>query len=162
MIIGLTIPQFTALHVVLSLIGIAAGFVAMGAYMAGRWMPKMAALFLATTVATTLGGFLFPIGAFTPALGVGIVSTIILALALVALYGYGLRGRARAVYAVTATIGLYLNTFVLIAQGFLKVPALHDLAPNGNEPAFLVAQVALLALMLFMGWKAFRKTPLQA
>lgn len=156
MILGLTIPQFTALHVALSLVGIAAGVIAMPAYAAGRWMPLMTGLFLATTSATTLTGFLFPIGGFTPALGVGIVSTVILAVALVALYGYGLKGRARPVYAITATTGLYLNLFVLIAQAFLKVPALNDLAPNGNEPPFLIAQVVLLAAAVILGWKATR------
>ena len=76
MILGLTIPQFTALHVALSFIGIATGLIALPAYAAGRWMPRMMALFLVTTLATTLTGFLFPIGNFTPALGVGIISTV--------------------------------------------------------------------------------------
>ncbi len=98
MILGLTIPQFTTLHVALSLIGIVTGLIALPAYAAGRWMPRMMALFLVTTLATTLTGFLFPIGNFTPALGVGIISTLVLAIALVALYGYGLNGRARIIY----------------------------------------------------------------
>ncbi|CCM75486.1 hypothetical protein [Rhizobium mesoamericanum] len=153
MILGLTIPQFTTLHVVLSFIGIASGLVALPAFAAGRWMPRMTALFLATTLATTLTGFLFPITAFTPALGVGIISTVILAVAFAALYGYGLEGRARPVYAISATAGLYLNFFVLIVQAFLKIPALNDLAPNGNEPPFLVAQGLLLAGAALLGWK---------
>ncbi|MDQ0559041.1 hypothetical protein QO004_000819 [Rhizobium mesoamericanum] len=153
MILGLTISQFTTLHVVLSFIGIASGLVALPAFAAGRWMPRMTALFLATTLATTLTGFLFPITAFTPALGVGIISTVILAVALAALYGHGLKGRARPVYAIAATAGLYLNLFVLIVQAFLKVPALNDLAPNGNEPPFLIAQGLLLAGAALLGWK---------
>ncbi|WP_421366661.1 hypothetical protein [Agrobacterium tumefaciens] len=157
MILGLTIPQFTILHVALSLIGIVTGLIALPAYAAGRWMPRMMALFLVTTLATTLTGFLFPIGNFTPALGVGIISTIILAVALVALYGYGLNGRARTVYSITATMGLYLNMFVLIVQSFLKVEALNALAPNGNEPPFLVAQLALLVAAICLGWKATRR-----
>ena len=153
MILGLTVSQFTTLHVVLSFIGIASGLVALPAFAAGRWMPRVTALFLATTTATTLTGFLFPITAFTPALGVDIVSTVTLAVALAALYGYGLKGRARPIYAASATAGLYLNLFVLIVQAFLKVPALNDLAPNGNEPPFLVAQGLLLATAALLGWK---------
>ncbi|MGG2476868.1 hypothetical protein ACNVD4_15980, partial [Rhizobium sp. BR5] len=137
MILGLTIPQFTALHVAISLIGIATGLIALPAYAVGRWMPRMTALFLVTTLATTLTGFLFPIGNFTPALGVGIISAAFLAIALVALYGYGLNGRSRTIYSITATISLYLNMFVLIVQAFLKVETLNELAPNGNEPPFL-------------------------
>ncbi|AOF93157.1 hypothetical protein [Sinorhizobium sp. RAC02] len=156
MILGLTISQFTTLHVVLSFIGIAAGLIALPAFAAGRWMPRMTALFLATTTATTLTSFLFPISTFTPALGVGIISTAILAVALAALYGYGLKGRARPLYAITASIGLYLNLFVLIVQAFLKVPVLNDLAPNGSEPPFLAAQGALLAVAILLGRQAVR------
>ncbi|AMD58310.1 hypothetical protein C241_10691 [Bradyrhizobium lupini HPC(L)] len=157
MILGLTIPQFTALHVGLSFIGIATGLIALPAYAAGRWMPRMMALFLVTTLATTLTGFLFPIGNFTPALGVGVISTLVLAIALVALYGYGLNGRARIIYTITATMSLYLNMFVLIVQAFLKVETLNKLAPNGNEPPFLIAQTVLLVGAICLGWKAARR-----
>ena len=156
MILGLTISQFTTLHVVLSFAGIASGLIALPAFAAGRWMPRMTALFLVTTTATTLTGFLFPISTFTPALGVGIVSAAILAVALVALYGYGLKGRARPVYGITATIGLHLNLFVLVVQAFLKIPALNALAPNGNEPPFLAIQGVLLVAAFLLGRQALR------
>lgn len=158
MILGLTISQFTALHVALSLVGIAAGLVALPAYAAGRWMPRMTALFLATTAATTLTGFLFPITAFTPALGVGIISTVVLATAAVALYGFRLHGGARSLYAITATAGFYLNLFVLVVQSFLKVEALNALAPNGTEPAFVITQAIVLAAAILLGWKTCRQT----
>ena len=156
MILGLTISQFTTLHVVLSFIGIAAGLIALPTFAAGRWMPRITALFLAATTATTLTGFLFPISIFTPALGVGIISTAILAVALTALYGYGLKGRARPLYAITATVGLYLNLFVLIVQAFLKVPALNDLAPNSSEPPFLAAQGVVLVVAILLARQAVR------
>ncbi|MNL07343.1 hypothetical protein D3C87_1280160 [compost metagenome] len=54
-------------------------------------------------------------------------------------------------------MGLYLNMFVLIVQSFLKVEALNALAPNGNEPPFLVAQLALLVAAICLGWKATRR-----
>lgn len=154
MILGLTISQFTLLHVALSFIGIASGLIALPAYASGKWMPRMTGIFLATTLATTLTGFLFPISTFTPALGVGIISIVILAVALAALYVYKLNGKARVIYAVTATTGLYLNMFVLLVQSFLKVETLNELAPNGNEPPFLVVQSVLLLAAIILGRKA--------
>ncbi|MCM2396024.1 hypothetical protein NBH19_07985 [Rhizobium sp. S95] len=156
MILGLTISQFTTLHVFISFVGIISGLIALPAYAAGRWMPRMSALFLATTVATTLTGFLFPITVLTPALIFGIISTVVLTITLAALYGFHLKGRARSVYAITATLALYLNMFVLIVQAFLKVPSLNELAPEGNEPPFLAAQAVLLILALILGWRAVR------
>ncbi len=109
------------------------------------------ALFLLTTVLTSASGLLFPISHFTPALGTGAVSLVVLAVALVALYGRNLAGAWRWVYVVTAVAALYLNVLVVIVQAFLKVPSLHPLAPNGNEPPFLIAQGAALALFVVLG-----------
>lgn len=156
MILGLTIPQFTTLHVLISFVGIIAGLIALPAFARGRILPRTNVIFLWFTLLTSLTGFLFPIVAFTPALGVGIFSTLILAVALWAWYGRKLAGGAASVYAVTATIGLWLNLFVLVAQSFLKVPALNALAPNGNEPPFAAAQGALLILMIGLGYLAFK------
>ena len=156
MILGLTIPQFTTLHVLISFVGIVAGLIALPAFARGRILPRTNVIFLWFTLLTSLTGFLFPIVAFTPALGVGIFSTLILAVALWAWYGRKLAGRAGAIYAIAATIGLWLNLFVLVVQSFLKVPALNALAPNGNEPPFAAAQGALLIAMLALGYFAFR------
>lgn len=158
MILGLTIAQFTLLHVAISIVGILAGLVAVPAFAAGRYLPATTGLFLVTTLLTSLTGFLFPISAFTPALGTGIVATLVLIPCFAALYGYKLKGWARAVYAVTATVSLYLNMFVLVVQSFLKVPALNALAPTGTEPAFLVTQSALLVAAVVLGWLAFAAT----
>ena len=156
MILGLTIPQFTALHVAISLIAIAAGLIALPAFARGVILPRITGVFLWTTLLTSLTGFLFPIVAFTPALGFGILSTLILTLTFSAWYRSKLAGRAATIYAVTATLALYLNMFVLVVQSFLKVPALNALAPNGNEPPFAAAQGALLILMIGLGYFAFR------
>jgi len=156
MILGLTIPQFTTLHVLISLVGIIAGLIALPAFARGRVLPRINVIFLWFTLLTNLTGFLFPIVALTPALGVGIFSTLILAVALWAWYGRKLAGSAAPIYAVTATIGLWLNLFVLVVQSFLKVPTLHALAPNGNEPPFALAQGTLLVLMVGLGYFAFK------
>jgi hypothetical protein len=156
MILGLTIPQFTALHVAISLIAIAAGLIALPAFARGRILPRTTGIFLWTTLLTSLTGFLFPIVAFTPALGFGILSTLILVATFWAWYGRKLVGSAATVYVVTATLALYLNLFVLVVQSFLKVPALNALAPNGTEPPFAIAQGVLLIAMLGLGYVMFK------
>lgn len=156
MILGLTIPQFTVLHVAISFVGIGAGLVALPAFARGRILPRTNGVFLWTTLLTSLTGFLFPIVAFTPALGTGIVSTLVLAVAFWAWYARKLAGRAAPIYAVTATMALWLNLFVLVVQSFLKVPALNALAPGGTEPPFAAAQGALLIVMIGLGYLAFK------
>jgi len=156
MIFGLTIPQFTALHVAISLIAIAAALIALPAFARGRILPRTTGIFLWTTLLTSLTGFLFPIVAFTPALGFGILSTLILVATFWAWYGRKLVGGAATIYATTATLALYLNMFVLVVQSFLKVPALNALAPNGTEPPFVIAQGALLIAMVGLGYLAFK------
>lgn len=158
MILGLTIAQFTALHVAISLIGIGAGLIALPAFARGRLLRRTTDIFLWTTLMTSLTGFLFPIVAFTPALGVGILSTLILIASFAAYYGRKLVGRAAAVYAISATTALYLNLFVLVVQSFLKVPALNALAPNGTEPPFVAAQAVLLLAAIAFGFVALRST----
>jgi len=156
MILGLTIPQFTTLHVLISFVGIIAGLIALLTFARGRILPRTNVIFLWFTLLTSLTGFLFPIVAFTPALGTGIVSTLVLAVAFWAWYASKLAGRAAPVYAVTATMALWLNLFVLVVQSFLKVPALNALAPNGTEPPFAAAQGALLIAMVGLGYLAFK------
>ena len=156
MILGLTIQQFTLLHVGISFIGIIAGLVAMPAFATGRRMPAITGLFLGTTALTTLTGFLFPITAITPALITGGISTAVMIVALTAIYAYGLRGKAGIVYAVSATVALWLNLFVLVVQAFLKVPTLNALAPNGNEPPFAAVQGLVLVAMVALGWACVR------
>lgn len=151
MILGLSIPAFIALHVAISLIGIASGLIALPALAKGRFLPKVQGVFVVTTLLTSLTGFLFPFRGFTPAIGVGIVSMLVLVVAFAALYGFRLIGRARTVYAVSATVALWLNLFVLLVQGFLKVPTLNALAPTGSEPPFLAAQGLLLIVMIILG-----------
>jgi len=157
MIIGLTLGQFTALHVAISLVAIASGIVVMAAFAAGhRRIAVLSALFLLTTAATTITGFMFPFNGPTPAFLTGVVSVPMLALAFAAYFGLKLRSRAAAVYAVSASIALYLNLLAFVTQAFLKIPPLHALAPSGTEPPFLVAQVVMLVAMIIVGALSFR------
>jgi hypothetical protein len=146
-----------AIHVALSLIGIVSGLVVLYGLLSGTAFGGWTALFLATTILTSVTGFpLAPFG-FDPPRAVGTLSLILLAIAVGAYYLFHLAGFWRWVYVVTATTALYLNCFVLVFQGFLKVPALHDLAPTQSEPPFLVAQSAVLILFVVLGFFAVRK-----
>jgi hypothetical protein len=134
MIFGVT--TFAHFHVVLSLIGILSGFVVSFGLLAAKRLDAWTAVFLATTLLTSVTGFLFPLHKYLPSHGVGIVSLIVLALAIPARYVFYLAGRWRRTYAITAAFALYLNVFVLLAQLFAKVPTLKALAPTQSEPPF--------------------------
>jgi hypothetical protein len=155
-------PSFTKVHVVISLVAIVSGlFVAFGLLRAKRF-DGLTAFFLITTVATSVTGFFFPFHGFTPAIGVGIVSMVVLAIAIFARYGRKLEGAWRWIYVVTAMLALYLNVFVLIVQLFQKLPALMVLAPTQSEAPFLVTQLAAVALFVVLTIVAairFRKEP---
>src|SRR5271166_4955324 len=118
--------------------------------LASHRLPGTSALFLFTTALTSVTGFLFPIHGFTPALGVGIISCVILVVALFAYYSKHLMGAWRWIYVVTAITALYFNVFVLVAQSFTKVAALNALAPTQSEPPFLIAEVAVLMIFILV------------
>lgn len=151
MILGLSTQTFTILHVIISLVAILSGIVAMIGMLVSRRLHGWTTLFLLTTVLTSVTGFMFPIKGFTPALGTGIASLAVLAIALLAIYGRKLAGSWRWIYAVTGTIALWFNVFVLIVQSFQKIAFLHALAPTQSEPPFLIAQGAALALFVVWG-----------
>lgn len=141
------LSAFTFFHVALSLVAIVSGFVVVYGLLTSKRMDGWTSLFLTTTAATSVTGFLFPVHHFMPSHGVGIVSLIVLAFATLARYRYGLAGAWRRTYAITAVVALYLNFFVLIVQLFMKVPSLKELAPTQTEPPFQIAQ--LVALLIF-------------
>lgn len=149
MIQGMT--TFTFVHVVISLVGIFSGLIVAFGLLAGRGLSRMTALFLVTTVATSVTGFMFPYHGFTPGIGVGILSMVVLAVAVYARYSRHLAGGWRRSYVITAVIALYFNVFVLVVQLFEKVPALHVLAPKGSEPPFAITQVVVMALFIVLG-----------
>ncbi len=156
-IFGMTTATFTLVHVIISLVGIGSGFIVLFGMLAGKRLSGLTALFLVTTVATSVTGFLFPFHGVTPGIVVGIISMVVLAIAILALYALHLAGAWRWIYVVTALIALYLNVFVLIVQSFEKVSALHALAPTQKEPPFLIAQLSTMALFIVLGILAVKK-----
>ncbi|HEY7230404.1 MAG TPA: hypothetical protein VH558_08555 [Pseudolabrys sp.] len=157
MTLGLSLQNFTILHVVISLVAIASGLVVLVGMLRASRLPGWTALFLVTTILTSVTGFMFPINGFTPGLGVGLISILVLAIALTALYAKRLNGTWRWVYVTTALAALYFNVFILIVQAFQKVPRLQVLAPTQSELPFLIAQVAALVVFLVLGAMATRK-----
>jgi hypothetical protein len=145
---GLSLNASTLLHVLISLIGIMAGLIALSGWLKSDPSRTPTATFLATTILTSVTGFMFTFTKLLPSHIVGIISLVLLAVATFALYGGHLSGVWRPIYTVTATLALYLNVFVLIVQSFLKVPLLKAWAPTQTEPAFLVAQGAAFLLFL--------------
>lgn len=156
MMLGLSISAFTVVHVVISLVAIAAGAVVVWGMFAGNRLPGWTALFLATTVLTTVTGFMFPTTVFTPALGFGVISAFVLAATIPALYVFKLAGHWRWIYITGAIFAFYLNAFVAIVQAFLKVPFLMPLAPTQSELPFVIAQGALLVAFVAIGYFAVR------
>lgn len=161
MLLGLSLPAFTLLHVIISLIGIVAGIVVMFGLLNSKPMPGLTAIFLLATILTSVTGFLFPFTVLLPSHMVGILSLVLLAVACLALYGMKLHGIWRPVYVVTAMVSLYLNVFVLVIQSFLKVPVLHALAPDVPPAGPVFATVQGLVLLVFVlftigAWRRFR------
>ena len=150
------LAAFTAFHVLLSLVGIAAGFVAVFGLIGGRWLGLWMSVFLWTTILTSVTGFMFPFKGITPGIVLGIISLVVLAISLVALYSKKLAGGWRTTFVISAVMALYFNFFVLIAQSFGKIPALHALAPTESEGPFKVAQLTALILFVMLGFLATR------
>ena len=156
MILGMPISMFTQVHVVLSLVGILAGFFVVFGMLRSKSLEGWTALFLATTVLTSATGFLFPSDRILPSHIVGILSLAVLAVAIVARNSYRLVGHWRWIYLVGAVLALYLNIFVGVVQAFLKVPPLKALAPTQSELPFLSAQFVVLVVFIALGVLAVR------
>jgi hypothetical protein len=157
MILGMSIGAFTLLHVIITVVAIGSGLIVVGGMFASNRLPLTTALFLFTTALTSVTGFLFPIHGLTPALRVGILACVILAVALFALYKEHLAGAWRWIYVITAVASLYLNVFVLVVQSFVKVSALNALAPTQSEPPFTITQAVVLAIFILIALVAVIK-----
>lgn len=174
MIVGLSVATFTLVHVIITLIAIASGFIVVFGLIGSHRLPKLTALFWLTTVLTSVTGFMFflaPTQAkmFTPAAGTGVVATLVFLIALFALYARHLYGKWRWIYAIATVISLYLNVFVLIVQLFEKIKPINPAAPMVGPPfapptdfQFAVTQVVTLVIFAMLGLIAaikFRRGP---
>ena len=151
---GLT--AFTLFHTALSLVQLVSGIVVvielMGSRSSGPWL----LVYLVSAIATSVTGFLFPVDKFLPSHAFGIISLVLLLLVILARYTFHLAGAWRWIYVVGLVITVYLDAFVAVVQVFLKIPALHALAPAGSEPPFAIAQGVLLVIFVGLGIAAAR------
>jgi hypothetical protein len=157
MILGMSVETFTELHVIISLIGIVTGLVVLRGMMAARKCEGWTAIFLITTILTSVTGFFFPRDHILPSHVIGVISLIVLAIALVGLYVQQLRGSWRWLYVGGAVLALYLNVFVLVFQSFEKVPFLNRLAPTQSEAPFAITQLIVLAIFIALSVRAVRR-----
>jgi hypothetical protein len=157
MVLGMPLATFTLVHVVISLIGIGSGFIVLFGLVSSRAFDRVTIVFLTSTALTSATGFLFPFEKLLPSHVVGIISLLVLAVAIAARYAFHLSRAWRWVYAVAATLAVYLNVFVLIVQSFQKIPALKAMAPTETEPAFKIAQLVVLAIFIALGMMAVKR-----
>lgn len=165
MVLGMSLSTFTLVHVLISLVGIVSGLLVVYGLIKGQRFDGGTAIFLATTILTSLTGFLFPFTHLLPSHIVGIISLVVLAVAIVARYALHLEGAWRSIYVVSAVVALYLNVFVLVVQSFLKIPPVHALAPTQKEPPFLIVQLIVMGIFIVLGIlavKGFRGAPAAA
>ncbi|HEX4229603.1 MAG TPA: hypothetical protein VHZ07_13105 [Bryobacteraceae bacterium] len=153
------VNALTSFHVALSLIGIGSGVVAIYGLLKAKTPGRWTRVFLATTAATSITGFLFPFHGVTPAQVLGVLSLIALIIASLSIYRYHSKGIWRRTYGITAVMALYFNVFVLVVQLFRRVPALSVMAPTQSEPPFQVAQLAVLLLFAAIGIRAAGAKP---
>ncbi len=157
MMLGMSLSTFTTVHVIISLVGIGSGLIVIFGMLSAKQLNGWTALFLLTTILTSVTGFGFPFTHITPGHKVGVISLVVLAITLLARYGFHMVGKWCWIYVVTAIIAEYLNVFVLVVQAFEKVPALTALAPTQSEPPFLVAQLVVMALFIVLTILAVKK-----
>jgi len=157
MMLGMSLATFTQFHVIISLIGIGSGILVLFGMLQANLVPKITAVFLATTVATSVTGFMFPFTSFGPPEIVGLISLIVLIVAILALYSFKLAGSWRWIYVATALFALYLNVFVGVVQTFQKVAFFNALAPTQKEPPFAIAQGIVLLAFIALGIAAAKK-----
>src|ERR1700675_1232828 len=162
MILGMSLGTLTMVHVIISLIAIVSGILVLFGLLGSNRMPGLTAIFLLFTILTSATGFLIPpllTETLLPSHIIGLLSLVLLAVACIAVYGMQLSGAWRWIYVVTAMVSLYLNVFVLVIQSFLKVPALHALAPSvpPSEPPFAIVQGIVLLFFVIVIIGAVRR-----
>ena len=147
---GIETATYLEIHVLLSLVGIVSGLAVVIGLLNGRNFGALTALFLPTTVLTSITGFPLPPFGIDPPRIVGVISLVLLIGAIAALYLFRLAG-IWWIYLGTAIGALYLNVFVGVVQAFQKLSFLKPLAPTQSEPPFIGAQIAVLLIFVALG-----------
>jgi hypothetical protein len=154
---GIPTHLFLQIHVAISLIALVAGLIALYGWINNKNWNGWTAVFFATIILTSVTGFPLPLFGLDPTRMVGILSLILLAMAVLGIYVFRISGPWRWIFIITATAALWLDALVGVIQAFAKLPSLHEFAPNGSEPPFLIVQLIVLAIFVLLGYWALRK-----
>jgi len=164
MILGMSTSMFTLIHVLISVAGIGSGFVVLLGMLNGKRRDGWTGIFVATSLLTSLTGFLFPFEQLLPSHILGLLALTVITIALFARNVFHLAGAWRVIYVVAIAMALYFNCFAAVVQSFAKIPALKSLAPTQTEPPFLIAQSLVLAVFIvltYLAAKRFRVAPIR-
>ena len=148
---------FTWVHTALSVAALIAGLIVVIGLFTSKTLGGWTAIFLATAIATSATGFGFPFQSFGASHWIGVISLVVLVLAVLARYVLHYAGAWRWLYAVCIVVAFYFLVFVLIAQAFKKVPALAALAPTLSEPPFAIAQLVAMVIFVVIAVATARK-----
>lgn len=145
----LNISQFGWIHTALSLVALVTGIFVVAGLIGSRRNSGVTLVFLLSAIATSATAFGFA-GSIDPAKIIGIISLVLLTVAVLAHYIFGRAGVWQRVYAVAAVLSVYFLVFVTIAEAFKRVPALKALAPTLTETPFKIAQLVALVVFVVM------------
>lgn len=140
------LATYTAIHTIISIVQLVSGFVVVYALLKSQSAPGWTLLYIVTAIATSVTGFGFPFVKFLPSHVFAIISLVLFALVILGRYVFHYAGAWRWIYAIGMVVTVYLDAFVAIFQSFLKIPAIHALAPTQSEPPFAIAQGVLLVI----------------
>ncbi|MBS0472806.1 MAG: hypothetical protein JSR60_17175 [Proteobacteria bacterium] len=159
MFFGIPVFSFVFVHTLITLIAIVSGLLMLFATLGNRRSEGATSVFLIFSVLTAITGFIIQTFPVTPAVVTGVLLSLALIPALLARHVFGFAGAWRWIWVVTAFLSLYLNCFVLVIQSFLKVPALHALAPGAppGGPVFGAVQGVVLVFFVVSGFLALRR-----
>ena len=146
-------------HTWLSLLALFSGIVVVFGLLLRKKLGRWTGFYLTTAVATSVTGFFLPAPHLLPSHIVGILSLLVLGLAILARYFFHFAGAWRAIYVVSTMVALFFLVFVAIAQAFAKIPALKALAPTQSEPPFAISELTTLVifvLLIIAGLRSFR------
>jgi hypothetical protein len=151
----MSLSAYTAMHVVLSLAGIATGVLVLLRPAASPKAWGLTTLFLATTFAASATGLLYLLAfpRFGMGHGIGIASLIVFVPTLLALH-HRMASPWRRVYVAGATALLYLNAFIAVTQAFGKIGFLRTLPATTLGSPLLLAHLLLAATCLWLGLHA--------
>ncbi len=150
----------TAIHIAFSLLAIGSGAVVLSGLLTGKLFGKWALIFLKCSLITSVIGLFLPfhpLQGFTPTQTAFMLSVYAAGVATLAWRKYHLAGIWRSIFALAATIVLYLNSVAFLVQVFELVS--HSRMPVFSRPGptLMVAQILFMAFFVGLGIVAAKR-----